>query len=141
MEEKIGGKSIPRNIYKEGSSPHFIIFRISNFSLLLELLSRVTCCLERVLQANSSPFLRGTLSATLERFTFILLEEDFIVVSNSCIHLQVVRISGGHSEGMPSLFVASCRGILVRRTPERRHRSFVSILESYGARGECSHSV
>lgn len=46
-----------------------LAYRISFW--LLELLSRVTCCLARVLQVKSSPFLRATSSATLGKFFFI----------------------------------------------------------------------
>lgn len=98
MEGKLEGKVLHEIYIRKTALLISSSFGISISLWLLELLSRVTCCSARVLQAKSSPFLRGTSSATLGRFFFIIPEEDLIEVSSSCIHLQVVHITGGRSE-------------------------------------------
>lgn len=90
-----GGKSAPPKQYKEGSSSLLIHHWSISISLwLLKLLSQVTGCLAQVLQAKSSPFPRGTSSATLGGFSSFL-QEDHNVSSSCIISFQVVCIIGG----------------------------------------------
>jgi len=117
-----------------------LAYRISSW--LLELLSQVTCCLARVLQAENSPFLRGTSSATPERFFHILSKKIFSVVSSSyisisrwCVFLEDTK---GEAEWW---FWHLSKRFWLGEILKRRLWCFTAIWVSFWARGESYYSM
>jgi len=84
-EGRKGEKKGSMKVIKGRENTSFGILGLSNLIMLLELFNRVTCCLARIFQAENSPFLRGTLSTTLERFIHYHIEEICRDISSICI--------------------------------------------------------
>jgi len=139
MEE---GKSL-HEIYKKDAT--LFIWHLWHIEFLLSCSSclvRSHCCLARVFQAENSPFIRGTSSATLERFIHNLLAMIFTVVSSICIQcLQVVHISRGRSRRNWVVILTFVRGDFAGRNSEREDLLiFCHLVDFFGWGRELSFS-
>jgi len=126
-EGRKGRKKSSTKVIKRRQHTSFGILGLSNFILLLELFSWVTCCLARVFQVENSPFLQGTSSAILERFIHYHSKEICREISIICIQFPLaVRISRGCSRGSTVAITAFFqRGLLTREIRIRRFNRFV----------------
>lgn len=137
-----GGKIAPQNLYKEGNSPHFIIF------WHIEILFGCSSCLAKslvVYQESSSEELtlssrdfkchpRGSYSFFRRRISLWFPTVAFII-SRWYVFLEDV-VKGGRV-WLWHLSEEFWAGEIT----ERRHRCLAAILVSFGVGGECSYSV